>query len=153
MALPVVSTLNRGVNPATVTNTARAQQRVHIATSTGDLIHYARFPGVTNQSVAIDLYCERGVTITSIQVGFTSRPSSAGGTYLLTASAEGNNLFSAASFNLETTVSNVYSSVTLTGTTAHLTIPAGGVISLTFTSNTTDLVCAGPEILVTWTLA
>lgn len=149
MALPIVNYLFSGVD---LSVGVVGRRKMHIATASGDLSFYSNFPGVAAAVLAFEFYNEAAITITSIQVGFKTKPTTAG-TYTLAAAAAGNNLFSAATFDLTTTTSNSFSSITLTGTGANLTLAAGTTMTLTANSSSSDLVCATPELYITWTLA
>ena len=67
-------------------------------------------------------------------------PASAAGTYTMAAADDsGNNLLSAATFDLETLLSDTQTTVTLTATTADLQLTAAEWAVFTFTSNNADL--------------
>lgn len=128
-------------------------QTYHLATRLGATLFQVRVPVIRNAATVFRCYCERAITVTSIQVGFLTKPTSAGGTYTLAASGAGNNLFNANTYDLEGLVSDTLTAVTLTAVGANLTLAAGSTITFTMTSNNTDLVGVGPELYMTYTLA
>lgn len=79
-------------------------------------------------------------TITGISVvAVDGAPSSSGGTYTLAVTGAGNNLLASATFDLETLVGDTATALSLTATTADLTLPAGSVISIAAVSDNADL--------------
>ncbi len=81
----------------------------------------------------------RDITITAIKAIAKISPGSAVGTYTLAMDSGGNNLLSAATFDLELLVGGTLAAVPVTLTTADLDIPANTPIEYTFVSNNADL--------------
>jgi len=74
-------------------------------------------------------------------------PASAAGTYTLAvADDSGNNILSAATFDLETMSDQTIATPTLTGTTADLQLTAAEWVVFTFTSNNADLTGEGLRV-------
>lgn len=107
-----------------------------IAVSPGNTVNEYYFAPYTMTLVGVNAYCHSGA-------------SSAAGVYTLAVEANGNNLLSAATFDMETTGSlpaATLTAVPLTGTTANLDLNQGVRISIQLVSDNADLVAEGVYI-------
>ncbi len=83
------------------------------------------------------------ITVTAINLYAVTSPNSAGGTYLFSITGAGNNLISAATFDIESLVNVTLTPMTLTLTVADLDLAAGATVDFSFASNNADLTGAG----------
>lgn len=88
--------------------------------------------------------------VLSIKVFAQTAPASAGGVYTLAVAGGGNNLLSTASFNLETLVGGTVSEMTLTTTSANLTLDENDLLALSLVSDNADLTGDTLVIMVEW---
>lgn len=120
--------------------------RVTVSFETGETlgteqINTMRYSWVVTANAAVvdTSWSPSDITVTGFKAHCTGAPTSAGGTYLLTATVGGNNLFAAANFDLETLVAGTVTNIPLTATTANLDLEADDKIVITATSNNADL--------------
>lgn len=96
--------------------------------------------GVANVTATKYIVPARDIRITAIKAIAKVSPGSAAGVYTLAMDSGGDNLLSAATFDLELLVGGTLSAVPVTGTAADLDIDANVPIELTFVSDNADLV-------------
>jgi hypothetical protein len=101
-----------------------------------------------NDTSIIKWFAPQDLTITAIKVYGQTIPLSTAGTYTLAADGAGNNLISAATFDLETLSAATLTTMTLTATTADLDLTAGDVFTFSFVSDNADLTATGLYIQV-----
>lgn len=95
--------------------------------------------GVANDTATKYMVPARDIRITAFKAIAKVSPGSAGGLYTLAIASGGDNLLSAATFDLELLVGGTLSAVPVTGTAADLDIDANVPVELTFLSDNADL--------------
>lgn len=108
-------------------------------------------PVTPNVTTTLLWFAPVGLTVVALYLWATTAPASAAGDYTFAATGAGNNLLSAATFDLETLVSGVRSSPGLTATTANLTLAAAAKVQFDFVSNNVDLTGANLFVQVVYT--
>lgn len=92
------------------------------------------------------------ITVTGVVVWAKSKRTSAGGAYTLAIAGAGNNILSAATYDLEGITNAVLASVGLSATPAHLNLDPGDDLVVTVTSDNADLTAGGDLMIeVLWT--
>jgi hypothetical protein len=98
--------------------------------------------------------CQEDVTVTAISVAFFAAPSSAGGTVTLavtnydTGSTAADNLLSTATVDLEALTDKTASDLTLTATTADLSLENGDYVYATIVSDNADMADGTGGVLI-----
>lgn len=112
----------------------------------GVLSYQSAIPISAGNTVNDRFFPPSSMTVTGIWVYAATAPASAAGTYTLAVTNEDNasaSLLVAATFNLETLVSDTYTQLDLTATTANLLLDAHDQILASFVSDNGDLTGAG----------
>lgn len=114
--------------------------------------HTERFQSgiVANDTESLTWIAPTACKVLSISAYATTAPASAGGTYTLAVDGGGNNLLGAATFDLEGLTDATVEALTLTSTTADLTLSADDVVKLDLVSNNADLTGDDLVIVIEW---
>ena len=138
--------------PALWVNTDGATGWAVAGNGPGELLSWDREVPVTGQggnTRTTDWRPPRDVTISAIHLYALTAPTTVG-TYTFAAAGDGNNLLSAATFDLTSLVNDTLTAMTLTLTTADLNIDALDLVRFTFASNNPDLAGSGILLVVEW---
>ena len=97
----------------------------------------------------LKFFAPQSIAVKNIKLYSETSLGSAAGTYLFTATGDGNSLI-ASTYDLETLTATTLTDVTLSTTTADLSMSAGDVVNFTFTSNNADLTGSGLYLQMLW---
>jgi hypothetical protein len=97
----------------------------------------------------LKFFSPESIAVKNIKLYSETSLGSAAGTYLFTATGDGNSLI-ASTYDLETLAATTLTDVTLSTTTADLSMSAGDVVNFTFTSNNADLTGSGLYLQMLW---
>ncbi len=151
----VVATSSHLLNSGAGSGAGAMGQRLALSGATFEHAFYV--PAVANAATAVTWTVppQSGITITAVRIWSGTPCTSAGGTYLLTATATnqaGVARSLIASVNLETIAAATLTAATLTTTTADLAVRGGETVTITATSNNADLVIGDVAVSVEFTL-
>lgn len=151
----VVATSSHLLNSGSGSAAGTMSQRLTLSGATFEHAFYIGVVANTATSVTWVVPPQNGITVTALRVWSGTPCTSAGGTYLLTATATtqaGVARSLITSYNLEAISAATLTAATVSTTAADLVIRGGETITITATSNNADLVIGDVAVSVEFTL-